>query len=266
MKENRLMDAQSITEKIRQVLMLYDPITLSEMKAVRLMNRVDTKYVVPLNVLLDILNEAVKDYRVQSIDGDRMARYTTTYYDTERMEMYIRHHNGCKMREKIRVRTYVDSDLTFLEVKNKNNHGRTDKKRIVVDPEEPLVEEGVDEFLAHTALYTKADLHQQLQNSFRRITLVDRNMTERLTIDLDLSFHNLVNDGRFDLTNVAIIELKRNGHTQSPMASRLLRMRVKPIGFSKYCMGCALTDNHLKQNRFKRRLRIIDKMRKDTEY
>ncbi len=256
------MDACSVTKKIEDVLMLYEPIALTEMKKVKLMNRIDTKYVMPLQVLLEMLSAAQKDYRVQSIEGDRIARYSTTYYDTQRMEMYMRHHNGCKRREKIRVRTYVDSDLTFLEVKNKNNHGRTDKKRMVVSPENPLGENGVGEFLDRVAIYKMGDLHEQLRNSFRRITLVDKNMTERLTIDLGLCFENLVNNERHSLADVAIVELKRDGRTRSPMAGRLLQMRVKPMGFSKYCMGCALTDKELKQNRFKRRLRMIYRMTK----
>lgn len=41
--------------------------------------------------------------------------------------MYRMHHCGKKVREKIRVRTYLDTNDTFLEIKNKNNHGRTKK-------------------------------------------------------------------------------------------------------------------------------------------
>ena len=52
------------------------------------------------------------------------------YFDTDDYEMYRMHHAGRTVREKIRVRTYLDSLDTFLEVKNKNNHGRTKKKRI----------------------------------------------------------------------------------------------------------------------------------------
>ena len=48
--------------------------------------------------------------------------------------MYLIHHDRHLVRDKVRVRTYVDSHLTFCEVKHKNNKGRTKKKRIAVEP------------------------------------------------------------------------------------------------------------------------------------
>lgn len=41
----------------------------------------------------------------------------------------------------------MESDITFLEVKMKNNHGRTAKSRIQVPAQDDLVEPQVDEFL-----------------------------------------------------------------------------------------------------------------------
>ena len=62
---------------------------------------------------------------MQEIDGQRLTAYDTLYYDTLDLQMYLRHHDRQLRRQKIRVRTYVDSQLTFLEVKNKSNKGRT---------------------------------------------------------------------------------------------------------------------------------------------
>ena len=104
------------------LLNTFAPITLAEMKSVRLMNRVDTKFVTTVPRLLQLLEMAKGEYFVQEIDGERNSAYTTLYYDTPRLDMYIMHHNGCLGRQKVRVRQYVDSNLTFLEVKNKNNH------------------------------------------------------------------------------------------------------------------------------------------------
>ena len=114
------------------LLNTFAPITLAEMKSVRLMNRVDTKFVTTVPRLMQLLEMAKGEYFVQEIDGERNSAYTTLYYDTPRLDMYIMHHNGCLGRQKVRVRQYVDSNLTFLEVKNKNNHRRTRKKRITV--------------------------------------------------------------------------------------------------------------------------------------
>jgi hypothetical protein len=43
----------------------FDPISLSEMGSVKLMNRIDTKYVVPQILLPSILDAARSDYYVQ---------------------------------------------------------------------------------------------------------------------------------------------------------------------------------------------------------
>ena len=87
------------------------------MESVKLMNRIDTKYTVPMSVLPAILQAAQEDYYAQEIDGKRIATYDTMYYDTATLDMYIRHHDRQLTRQKIRVRQYVDSDLTFLEIK-----------------------------------------------------------------------------------------------------------------------------------------------------
>ena len=46
------------------------------------MNRIDTKYAVPMSVLPAILEAAKNDYFAQEIDGKRIATYDTMYYDT----------------------------------------------------------------------------------------------------------------------------------------------------------------------------------------
>ena len=85
-------------------------------------------------------------------------------------------------------------------------------------------------------------------------------MTERLTIDTGLQFHNLCNDHQIGLDNIAIIELKRDGRTPSPMYDLLIKLHVHPMGFSKYCMGYALTNASLKQNLFKQRIHQVLKL------
>jgi len=243
-------------EEINATIEQYDPITLEEMKAVRMMNRTDTKYVIAVSSLVELLKRSAQDYRVQEVDGEKLIAYHTVYYDTPNQAMYIAHQNGKKTREKIRLRTYVSSGLTFFEIKNKNNRGRTDKKRIQIPLENKtfLTDDDTRKFLKKHAWYTPEQLSPQLENFFKRITLVNRGMTERLTIDLDLAFHNIVNDNSASLAGVVIVELKRDGRTPSPMHDLLIKMHIHTSGFSKYCMGYALTDPKIKQNRFKQRV------------
>lgn len=262
---------------VTELLNSYEPITLDEMSSIRLMNRTDVKFVTTKKMLAKLLVMAHDDYMVQEIDGKRMASYYTVYFDTERCDMFMVHHNGKLNRQKLRIRSYVDSNLNFLEVKTKNNHGRTSKQRVAVDnfsPADPQYDvifddnrngpvESCSEFVARCLNYDIASLHEQIENRFDRITLVNKHKTERLTIDLNLSFHNLVtrNDASFD--DIVIIELKRDGMAFSPVLEMLRSLRIMPMGFSKYCMGMVTTDSGLKNNRFIQRLRMMEKLRQN---
>jgi hypothetical protein len=251
-------------DKIKEKAYKLPPISLEEMSGIKLMNRTDTKYVATISQLLSFLQDVEGKYYIQEINGVRLASYHTTYFDTDNNEMYVMHHNGKLVREKIRVRTYEDTKITFLEVKNKNNHKRTNKKRIEVRAVDSLhdEQERVIPFLGKHAWYTLDSIRPVIENRFNRITLVNFGKTERLTIDFNLRFHNLLTDDRRNLEHVAIIELKRDGNVSSPSLEIFRKLRIQRSGFSKYCMGCALTNKGLKHNNFKERLRLIDKLEK----
>ncbi len=254
-------DIQHIYQNIDDIIRSYDSVSLEDMKRVRLMNRIDTKYIVRVENISKLLECSADDYYVQEVDGERNIAYRTVYYDTRDYQMYIAHQNGKKTREKIRMRTYVSSGLSFLEIKNKSNQGRTDKKRIKIDVNSDYMHtEEVRHFLAKHAWFVPDELEPHLENRFNRITLVNRGMTERLTIDTGLSFHNYTNDRNGSLSGIAVVELKRDGRTQSPMHDLLIRMHIHTMGFSKYCMGCAFTDPTIKQNLFKERIRRVLKL------
>lgn len=261
---------------LTDILASYPPITLSEMGGIRLMNRTDTKFVTTVARLEVLLQIASQLYYAQQIDGSRIARYYTLYFDTPEHTMLRSHITGHLNRQKLRIRSYVDSGLDFLEVKTKNNHGRTRKSRIAVDSfdtcgnhsanqiqlplafgEEP---EQYREFMGKHLRYDIDSMIPCIENRFNRVTLVNREKTERLTIDTGLEFHNLDNDSRLALDNIAIIELKRDGLIASPILDMLRQLRIMPSGFSKYCMGMVMTSPQILHNRFKPRLRRVDKI------
>ena len=119
-------------KEIVELLSHLPPIPLEEMGSIKLMNRLDRKYLATLSQLEQLLKMAQGKYYAQANGDSRFSPYRTIYLDTPDEEMYLAHHNGRLVRQKVRVRTYLDSGDTFLEVKNKDNHGRTKKKRISV--------------------------------------------------------------------------------------------------------------------------------------
>ena len=241
------------------ILSAFAPISLEQMSEVKLMNRTDTKFVTNKAKMLQLLQLAQQDYYVQEINGERNQEYDTTYFDTHAFDMYNQHQWGHANRQKIRFRTYCVSGLQFMEVKTKNNHGRTKKKRIEVTDMDVLEEQKLD-FLTEHLRYGADTLQPALNNHFSRITLVNKAKTERLTIDTALSYHNLQSDKRMYMGDLVIIELKRDGLVSSPVLEMLRQLRIHPHGFSKYCMGSALTNPQLPVNRFKCKLIEVGKL------
>ena len=251
----------SINEHIEQLLDDLEPITLEQMSGIRLMNRTDTKFVTNKQRLAQLLKMAQGKYLAQFNAGSKIADYKTTYWDTDEHHFYFEHHNGRSPRHKVRVRTYMDNSVTFLEVKTKNNHGRTKKKRIEVPSQEVAqVQAEADEFLAQRVHRTLADIHPTVQNHFHRITLVNKGKTERLTIDFDVEFRNFETRGEAQTGELVIIELKRDGNVPSPVLDILRHLRIKPSGFSKYCIGSVMTNRGLKHNMFMEKMVRIRKL------
>ena len=160
-------------------------ISLDEMSAIRLMNRTDRKYLATEEQLLKLLEMAQDDYMVQVINDKRYAEYQTTYFDDDDYTMYIKHHNGFLRRQKVRVRQYLTTGDVFFEVKIKNNHGRTKKKRIEVEGVDNVYKDETSDFLDNYAILPikLSDMSPKITNHFERITLVNNAKTEREAVE-----------------------------------------------------------------------------------
>ena len=248
--------------EILHIVNAMKPITLAEMKDVKLMNRVDTKYLVTSEQLLAILKGIREQYYAQEVEGNRLSPYSTVYYDTPDLKMYTIHHDRHLVRDKVRVRTYVDSHLTFCEVKHKTNKGRTKKKRIEVQPGCDIIHDPeAAAFLAEKQPYPVESLLPNLETSFDRFTLVNFEKTERLTIDTNLNFKNFLAGTTASMDDLVIMELKQDGRAHSLLKEVLFDLRIKPYKISKYCIGTAMTRPDVKQNRFKKKIRRINKLK-----
>jgi VTC domain len=228
------------------------------MDGVELMNRTDTKFVVPYEKLISILNSLVKSYRILEVNGVRENHYETLYYDTPDFHFYMRHHNGKKNRWKIRKRSYVDSDLNFLELKFKTNRGRTKKQRVNI----PAIHDGLnlqEEEFIHDKAHLDFSLIPQVKNNFTRITLVEVSLPERITIDFDLNFG--WQEKQVDLPNLVIVEVKQENHNRrSPFVAALKQHHIREESISKYCLGVALLVPNIKRNTFKEKLLKLKKI------
>lgn len=245
------------------ILTSYDPITLAEMDGVKLMDRTDTKYTFNINKLSYVLTQAKPFYKVLDVEGNRISRYKTLYYDTTDFDLYNQHHSGKLNRYKIRHRTYVESKLGFLEVKYKNNKGRTVKTRIK-EKNIPELDNGkAFEFLEKTLPFNPQTLIPKLWINYSRITLVNKTSAERLTLDLFLEFEK---DNQKQMMDYLVIaEVKQDSKTPSPFIQIMKDEHIREGSISKYCFGVASVFNNIKKNNFKSKILNIKKL-KDYDF
>lgn len=243
-----------MNKKLKQ----FSTICIDEMVKVKLLNRFDTKYWIPTEELNNILSEISEKYYVLEINGSRIQQYETAYFDTKNNTFYNMHHNGKAGRIKIRKRSYVNSNIAFLEIKIKNNKGKTSKSRMPINHLEIAFTRDEKKFIRKYAACKTSELELKTINTFQRITLVSKKFDERCTIDVDLAFSN----GKeiMQMSELAIIELKQGERNmKSELSMALKKNHIYKRGFSKYCLARALIETSIKKNLFKARLLKLEK-------
>ncbi len=258
------MSIDPMLPQLATALRQFVPISLADMDNVSLMRRIDTKYIIHQDQLPAIL-ESVKDqYAILEINQMRAMRYVSQYFDTAACQFFNDHHSGKARRAKVRIRSYVDSGISFLEIKQKSVKGVTNKRRIRFKPTDMELSPEAQEFIGD-ALAGLCDLQPTIQNRFRRLTLVDTHRGERVTIDWDLS-------SRFDRIdhkhpNLVVIEVKQEGLDRHAPIMRVLKsVGARPYRVSKYCLGMTCLFPDLKSNQFKSKLLHIDRVTTATRH
>lgn len=265
-KKNTNKSIENIHNRINIIVSNLEPISLDEMDGVKLMNRHDTKFVTGVHLLPDLLKEISEHYSILKVKNERIQEYKTAYYDTFDFRMYTLHQNGKLNRYKIRHRQYVLSKIGFLEIKFKTNKGKTQKKRISTGLKPELNTES-NEFIKKNSPYDNNSIDTKMANSFTRLTLVNKEATERITIDYKLGFSDANGTKNIEIPYLTIIEVKRDGYANNSLFDNILKKhRIYPSGMSKYCIGSAMLFLNLKQNRFKEKILNINKIKKNYEH
>lgn len=238
-------------------------IDLEEMNQARLMNRLDNKFVINREQLEQIIPELSSNYSILEINNSVNHSYTSFYYDTPGLDMYLSHHNKRVNRYKIRQRLYNTSGDSFLEIKFKNNKGVTKKTRVETDGEFKSIPYSHYNFIKDNSTYNALMLQRVLENNFDRFTLTNEKRNQRITIDTDLSFW--LNNKPLSVPNLVVVEVKSTRDDIDPTIYNLLRQfHIHPAGMSKYSIGLAMLKPDLKQNLFKQKIHKIKKLTHDS--
>ena len=265
-----LLRIDTMSASLANALWRLVPISLGDMSSVSLMRRIDTKYIIHQAQLPAILKAVENRYTILEIDQQRAMRYASQYFDTAACKFYNDHHNGLAKRMKVRIRSYVDSGISFLEIKQKSVKGVTNKQRIrlaataqtTATELPPEARRFIDDTIDGTIAGSR-ELQPTVRNRFRRITLVDTDRSERVTIDWDLSSHLASAD--YEHPNLVIVEVKQEGlDRHAPIMTVLKAVGARPYRVSKYCLGMTCLCTHLKSNRFKPKLLHISKVTSET--
>lgn len=245
-------------EQINNILNSFETITLAEMDSVKLMDRTDTKFVFNSSELSDILNQLQLNYKILEVNGNKVSKYESLYFDTPKFDLYHKHQTGKLNRYKVRFRKYVESNLNFFEVKFKNNKGRTIKTRVKQEQIDGVIQHKAQELLNEKTIYTSGDLEPKIWVNYSRITLVNKNSPERVTIDTNLHF---TKDGHVkNINNLIIAEVKQDKASSSPFMKIMKSLHIRQGSISKYCFGIITFFEKIKHNNFKPKLIPIKKI------
>lgn len=251
----------STGSKIEKALEGMREISLEEVLKASLMRRKDSKYIFDVGLLPALLEKVSDEYRVLQINEIKGQEYETHYYDTPELAMYHMHHRGLVNRHKIRFRKYGSSNVMFLEVKKKNGKGVTVKNRMQATNGSVVIKSTEEEFLSEFTPYKCEHIVPVLENRFKRITLVNKTQTERITLDYNLFFNSKTSENDIEVPGVAIAEIKYAMHLAgSSFHAALREAGITPRRISKYCIGMAMLNPDLKQNLFKQKVRYVNKI------
>ena len=204
-----------------------------------LQKRVDTKFVIAATKVEAFLESLGQGFAVLESNGVRAALYRTQYFDSPDFAFLMQHHRGRRPRFKVRLRNYLDRDLSYVEVKQKTPKNITVKVRKVREESDLSLDPTDRRFLADSCPIPNEVLEPQVLTVFRRVTLVGIDEPERVTLDMGLSFSTETRSA--ELPDICVVEIKQpRFRARSECFLALRRLNARPAKFSKYFTGATL--------------------------
>lgn len=235
----------------------FGTVALDDIVGAPMSNRFEAKFAAALDAMDRILEACHRArYRVLEVARCPIQRITTAYFDTPGLAYYHAHLRDRAVRTKVRTRHYDATGACFVEVKLRQNTGRTFKHRTPVDadagPHHSASQLLPDE--ARAAIQAVAS-EPVVRTRFNRITLVDEAAEERVTLDtgVELQAHG----GSLFFAGVIFVEVKQHRPRPPAFHRAMQAPRLRESPMSKYCLGVALLHPRVKHNRFKPQLRAL---------
>jgi hypothetical protein len=213
---------------------------------------------VKLSHLPAFLESLLSNFLLLNIDDEAICHYQTSYLDTPNLNMYLDHQRGKVDRFKIRVRRYDITKTAFLEIKRKDNKGKTHKNRVIIPFEtKDSFDTLTEEFVHANSPYHLSAIIPILETNYDRIALVDYKNLIRITVDLNLIM--VYKDKSKQLNDFCIIEIKKEGNGSTSVEAILHDLGYHKFSISKYCLG-VYHFLDVKKNKFKTKFRKLEKL------
>lgn len=252
-------------------LQKFRTISLTELNATAsYLKRIDTKYLLNSKQFSEILEDLKKDFHVLEIKWKKIFSYDNVYMDTEDYLFYTQHQDKVKKRTKVRTRYYIDSNLAFFEYKQKNKWITSKYRYEFPSEEHGFMTKGKKRFFEWVwqSMYEdKAPkISPSIKTKYRRITLVSKSGSERLTIDFDVKAFDLRDpkSKEVNLRNLVVIESK--SLSKNCISSKIMTKYnfKKAKSCSKYSLWVVYSGIAKKYDTFKDTMEEIKKIRQDT--
>jgi len=261
-----------MTTTYNSTLQSFRTLNLTELNATSsFLKRIDRKYLLNWKQLSEILSELKNDFQVLEIKGQKIFSYDNVYMDTEDYLFYNQHQNKQKSRTKVRTRYYIDSNLAFFEYKQKNNWITRKYRYEFPSEEHGFMTKWKKRFYQWVWQSTYWDqkapiISPAIKTKYKRITLVAKNWTERLTIDFDIRTINLreKNASEVNLKNLVIVESK--SLSKKCTSSEIMKSHKfeEANSCSKYSLWVVYSWLTKKFDTFKKTMKKIKEIRLDT--
>lgn len=237
----------------------FESMGLSELDAQNFSDRKDTKSIFSSAMVPHFIERLTALYKILEVSGTRIFHYESLYLDTPDLKFYNDHQRNKARRHKIRFRRYVDQGSSFFEIKTKNGKGRSSKTRIPTNGDYSVLSAALKEAVRVRAETDPDSLSPSLQVAVHRITLLHKDGSEKVTLDFNVQFSS---DGRVkELNDLVIAEVKQiKFNPNSDFFKIQKQLGIYPLSISKYCVGVASLNDHVKTNRFKASLMKIQKI------
>jgi hypothetical protein len=218
-----------------------------------LLTRLDRKYLLPGAELPLLLDRMPAGVRMLEIDGRREFGYRSIYFDTAGLDSYHAAAHGRRRRFKVRVRTYLDSGLDFVEVKTRGARGVTVKERIPYEGDGsrlgPAGAGYTHAVLTDAGIPAEGlDFHPVMATYYRRATLFVPETGSRVTIDSDLAW--VLPDGTTTRMPGSVVVETKSARSASDVDRLLWSLGHRPCRISKYATGLAALRPELPANKW----------------